>query len=537
MWQALYNWNSEKSEVTRHNINFYAVYIPTDIYWDVKNHTYSYQLKGFGDFAERISSFSVNSNVFTSLCDTFINIIKYELKDEDLEKELEISHSLIKAWKLNNNTIPQLKYIKEALNERIDDVNQLIQRLIFNHKNGDEIPHPDFFDLSFESSLELLIPKFQRIYELDDSKKWALCFDELEFAPLWLQKKLFKSLRSRKQYLLFKLSASPVLSLELEKSLLGEYRATSGNDVEMIKMWNASDKESFSIQIIQSRLKDGVIPREFLGENEIYSKGSGSYVEGSNFYIQLLELIEKDVSFKNFLLSKDVNINKPVAKDDGEKNTLFRKIKPIVYHRNAIISKNTGITSQKALGKRSRKKVIDLYSGIEVFRKVCDGNPRWLIGIINQILVKNKKATVSKRIQYNELLEAAKKFKNVIDNIPIGDNPKTLTELIASIAKYQYDQLLGSKFQMDPYGTFIVDRSISAIPNNYVQLIEKGISQGAFILVDSNNDSFDFEIRGQRIKLSFLFYILYSLPIRMYNATNLSDCFKGNNNQPTLFNS
>lgn len=183
---ALHSWSGIQAQTIRENINFYSIYISTDIYWDVKNQTYSSQLKKFGAFSKVISEFSVNSNVFKSLCDTFKNIITLELSDKDDEKEYELCKVLIDAWKLKS-TIPKIDYIIDALNLRIDNVNQLIQGLIFNYKTESDIPKEDFFALTFESSIEYLIPIFERIYGIQAKKKWALCFDELEFAPTWLQ--------------------------------------------------------------------------------------------------------------------------------------------------------------------------------------------------------------------------------------------------------------------------------------------------------------------------------------------------------------
>src|SRR5688572_27576204 len=80
---ALHSWNDPRAPRIKKEIAFYAVYISTDIYWDVKNQTYSSQLESFGNFSEKISIFSVNSNVFTSLCNTFLDVIKIDLADTD----------------------------------------------------------------------------------------------------------------------------------------------------------------------------------------------------------------------------------------------------------------------------------------------------------------------------------------------------------------------------------------------------------------------------------------------------------------------
>ncbi|MEA5402405.1 hypothetical protein VB776_05740 [Arcicella sp. DC2W] len=525
---ALNSWKGQKAETIKNTIPFYAIYISTDIYWDVKNQTYKSQLQKYGDLSLLISRFSVNTNVFTSLCDTFIDILEYESVDLNDEKEIELCKELISAWKLKS-VIPKLKFIKEALNRRIDEVNQLIQDIIFNFGEDSRLPYPEYFNLSFETSIELLIPIFERIFEIENKKKWALCFDELEFAPLWLQTQLFKSLRSRKQYILYKLSSSPILSLELDQSLIDDYRATSGNDYDLIKMWNLSDNE-FSIKIIESLLKKKyplADVNSYFGSNEIYNGESNSYKKGSKFYKEMIELLKKDDSFKMFLSEKNVNILNPIPINDNQKNTLYRKIKPIVYYRNAFIEENRLIKGKANKPSfRSRKSANELLSGIEVLSKICDGNPRWLIGITNSILVNSDEKEAKRTTQYKELLSAGQRFKNVIGNIPIGNNEHSIIDIVNKIASYFKDQLLGSHFKMDPYGTFIVDKNSSLIPDNIIELLDKGISQGAFILLDTDDGGFDFEIRERRFKLSYLFFVLYNLPLRVYGKVSLSVCLK-----------
>lgn len=533
---ALNSWKDKRANRIRKSIPFYAIYISTDIYWDVKNHTYSSQLERFGNFDQIISNFSVNSNVFTSLCDTFSYIIN-DNQFNDESKEIELCKTLIEAWKLTQ-VIPKLIYIKEALNKRVDEVNQLVQQVIFNYKKGDNIPHPSYFNLTFETSVEAIIPVFERIYNLSNEKKWALCFDELEFAPLWLQQKLFRSLRSRKQFLLYKLSASPILSLELEKLLQSEYPATSGNDMQIIKMWNSGDNETFSSQIITSLLRkkfSGKKSIDFFGSNEVYNS-SNLYTKGSSFFKKIIELAKKDPSFNHFLKERNIDPSNPVINDAKLKDTIYRKIKPIVYFRDFYIddiSKNNSKVTY-----RSRKKGNELFFGIEVLSKICDGNPRWLIGIITSILLKSSESGAEKNLQFDELHSAALRFKNVIANIPIGNNTSySLIDIIEKVGLYFKDQVLGEKFLMDPKGTFEVDSKEINLTDDIIFLLEKAISQGAIILVDSKDDNFDFRIRGKKFKLAYLFSLLYNLPLRSYPNVKLSECLRGIKqvNQKTLF--
>jgi energy-coupling factor transporter ATP-binding protein EcfA2 len=525
---ALHNWNNERAADIRTNLPFYAVYISTDIYWDVKNQTYSSELESFGSFSEKISQFSVTSNVFSSLCDTFKNILEIDLVCNDEAKEVELCRTLIKAWRLDL-TVPKIEYVKEALNERVDFVNQFIQDVIFNYKKNEDVNTPEFFNLSFETSLEYVIPVFERIYGLQGKKQWALCFDELEFAPLWLQEKLFKSLRSRTQYILYKLSASPILPSTIAKSLTGDYSATIGNDVSLVKMWGTSEADAFSRKIIESCLLRRLNihdAKAYFGSNEIYNKNPDSYKEGSAFYKEMLELLKKDDAFKSFLLDKNIDVSRPIPVDN-QKDVLFRKIKPIVAFRNYYLSENRKEGNKVKWNYRSRK-TGELYSGIEVLTKICDGNPRWLIAIVTSILSKSATRGMSEKLQYDEIISAAKRFQNVIANIPTGPNISTpLTDIIERVGQFFKYQVLGPVFNLDPKGTFIVDENLREISGEVVGLLEKGIAQGALILVDSDGQSFDFEVRGKRLKLSYLFFPLYEIPLRKYTDIKLSECLRG----------
>ncbi|NCI51377.1 hypothetical protein GWC95_15720 [Sediminibacterium roseum] len=526
---ALQSWQGDEAPHIRTSMPFYAVYISTDIYWDVKNNTYGSQLAPFGSFSERLSHFSVNTNVFKALCETFRDIINIHLEDRDENKEIQLCRAMIKAWKLPL-TIPKIEYVISALNNRVDDVNQLVHEVIYNANGPDDVPNEEFFNLSFESSIEYLIPFFETVYDIANKKKWALCFDELEFAPLWLQQKLFTSLRSRSsQYILYKLSASPILPTALEQSLKSTYSASPGNDVQMIKMWSSSDNEDFSLKLIDSlvRKKDRSLKTEtFFGTNDIYNKSPDSYQSGSVFFKQMTELIKKDDSFRDFLAKYHINITNPLPNNDNQKDTLFRKIKPIVYFRNYFIDENrkgkSGITK---ITYRSRK-VNELYSGIEILKRVCDGNPRWLIGITNSILSKTTGRECDKKTQAAELLNGAERFSNVIANIPVGESQYTLLDILERTGNFFNDQVLGKRFQMDPKCSFTVNDSKFEIDNALVDLLEKGVSQGAFILLNSDSESFDFEIRNQRFKLSYLLSVKYKLPLRRYPAIKLSECLQ-----------
>lgn len=306
--------------------------------------------------------------------------------------------------------------------------------------------------------------------------------------------------------------------------------------MQIIKMWTSKDNEKFSRKIIDSLLynKFGHTNSvSFFGTNDIYNKAQDSYEKGSVFYREIKSLIAKDDAFKAYMSDKIDNIDNPVPGNKAQKDTLFRKIKPGVYFRNYFIEKNkVNSNGTIEISYRSRK-TIELFAGIEVLAKICDGNPRWLIGIVSSILSKANEKGADKKLQYDELSSASKRFQNVIANIPIGVNSTlTLVDVIDKIGTFFYNEILGPKYHLDPRGTFKIDESDVDVPESIVTLLEKGISQGALILLECDDDSFDFEVRSHRFKLSYLFFILYKLPLRNFPAVRLSECLKNIQNHP-----
>ncbi|MDP2161391.1 MAG: hypothetical protein Q8K02_12980 [Flavobacterium sp.] len=540
---ALYNWNDPKAKEFIEKIPFFAVYIPTDISWILKEDSIKYN-KISDAFKESISKFAVNTNVYESLCDTFINILKYELIDQEEDKEIELCINLIDRWELKKSTVPKLPYVKEALMKRRDDVTKIIPKYLLN--KSCEVLNQDFFYLDYLTSVPTVVSIFKRIFNLNDSKKFALCFDELEFAPKWLKRDLYECLRSTNQNLLYKLSSSPTLPKEVEDVLKSEYGASVGNDFDPIKMWELQSNNDFPIKIIQSLLsingKSNNL-ESYFGSNFRFIKGTETYDVGSHYINEIKELIEKDYSFREFLSNYGIDVNNPLPKTEEQKVSVYRKMKPVVYFRNYFV-KEFVVENERPILKPTRKHV-DLYSGLEVLLNITDGNPRWLIGLINSILSRSKSSKVDPSVQYDEIIKVSDRFINFIKNTPMNfshSEDLTMDGFFDLIGKYFQNELLGKKFQSEPISTFTFDLKESP---DLELIIEKALLQGALILVGNEKEIYDFEINNKRFKLSYLYYPKYKLPLRMNKQIKLSSIIKesiseekksNKDNQPKLFN-
>lgn len=528
---ALYSWQEKYSKEIREKIAFYSVYISTDIYWNAQKDSYNKQLSNFPKYSEVVSKVAVTTNVLYALCETFENIIKYELNILDEEKEVELSKSLIKEWALPP-TIPRLSMIKESLLRRTDLLNRHIQRTVFNYNKDSEVKaDEDYFFLDFHSAVQMAISVFERTVLINGKGKWALCFDELELAPDWLQERLFQSLRSRTQNILYKLSASPIVPK------FKEMLATPGNDLKLIKMWphgKNDDYLKFSETLVKSLLikKYGVPidPEVIFGSNPLFSKESdkNDYNEGGETWQEIKDLAINDSELRDLLKKNKIDPNNPVAIDKRKLDTVLRKIKPIVYFRNYYGPYQERLGKKKA---RSRK-ASTLFYGKEVIYKICDGNPRWLIGIINEMLSKNsnKKVSKIKEVDQASVLEhIAEQFSNVIKTIPeavieINNKVYSLSGILKEIGDSFYKEIVLGKFQKDPHSTFFIDKNID---DEFIRILEKGVYQGAIIFVNPSENAFDFEMKNKRFRLSYLFSPLFKIPLRKYSVVALSKCLSG----------
>ncbi|MBI3510939.1 MAG: hypothetical protein HY064_09745 [Bacteroidetes bacterium] len=530
---ALYSWKDELAEEFRQKISFYAVYISTDIYWNAQKDSYNEQLKSMPKYALAVSKVAVTTNVLYALCETFENILKYKIENNDISQEIELSKTLIEGWSLPP-TIPNIAMVKESLLRRADLLNRHIQKTIFNCVDDSEVKlENDFFFIDYDPVIINAISAFERIYKITNNPRWALCFDELELAPIWLQDRLFNSLRSRTQKILYKLSASPILSISDNIS------ASPNNDLKLVKMWphGKRDKyQEFSEAILKSLLfkkfNRDIEPELIFGSNPLFRKDheKKDYEEGGETWKQIIDLAKDDPDLRKLLQGHHINPKNPqVGVENRRKlDTVLRKIKPIVYFRNYYSTYDIKSKNRKA---RSRK-ASTLFYGKEVIYRICDGNPRWLIGIVEAILTKcnnNRIQKISDASQAMVLKNIADQFYNVIKTIPgavfqTKHKMYTLSGILKEVGDTFFNEIVIDKFQRDPHSTFTIDKGLNP---SIIKILEKGAYQGAIILIDPAENSFDFEMRGKRFRLSYLLSPLFKIPLRKYAAIPLSKCLTG----------
>ncbi len=539
-WQRDENQNIESP-------SFFSIYIPTDIQWKKQVDDFEKEFSDNPSYKDLVTKLIVTTNVLISLCDTFSNILEFKTPHEnDLINEAELCTQLINDWKISKPASTNLASVKHALLNRLKDINSHIKKVRTLKLNEEQIEYPDYYYDEYLMLVVIGCNAFENIFKHDPffksrSFKWALCFDELEIAPTWLQTELLALLRSTPyQNIFFKLTMVPLVLLDDQ---IQGIHAREDQDFKVIRTWTYSkdsldDWQDFSRRLIQDKFrrryygkvnplglfgKDSLdlnIARTFRNEPD-FSEKSG-YTEGSLIWRLFKELASFDMSFRKFLTLKKINPNNPVPFEKTQEDEIFRKIKPIALYRYQF-------RSQSNIGKKRSRKNPALYYGIPFLYHLCDGNPRTLIGVIDEflrILQTNKQQierfhiSVQSRLVYNNSRKYLEGIYNHPDsNVQYLNKYINLGKFLEKIGDYFRYKLIDDDFKMDPSNCFIVDRDV---PSQIVELLKVAMHLGAIIYLDPKETFSKNGLIGKRFRLSYFLFPHFQLPIVEYNEVQLS---------------
>lgn len=542
-------WSDSYGTEIKKKIQYISFYIPSDIQWKNQFDYLEKYLSFDKDLIQIIVQFLFASNVQIALTKTFKSVVDFDdktLKDK-LNYEYEICKGLITDWDLSKETLPTFDNIELSILTRIKVLNNLVSKSIFQQTSAEirqkveDYVFTDFFDL-----IKIGCKIFENFYFNGKSHKWALCFDELEIVPKFLQLKLISFLRSVDQKFIFKLTTTPLFQVD-------DYNldVTQGNDFSPIKLWvyneNGLNKwEKFCSELILKRLHkkygqfinelseifgesnlDKIIKNELsdLKNDEKESLGfKGKFVQNdwnnNSSFFMFKRLAEIDSSFKEFLEKRGIDSSNPITKDPITKKAVFLKYKVDVLYR--LIYKG-----------RTRRNA-PIHGGIPHLFDICDGNPRLIIGLIDEILKSSNFSPenceeISLSLQSSITIDASEKYFNLLKNHPdstiiINNSEFNLaSDLIARIGLYMRDNLLGEEFNKSAPTTFIVDEDINA---KMIGLLEIALYLGAIVYLDPVESLSKTGILNKRFRLSGFLTPKFKIPSRINSQVKLSTILK-----------
>jgi hypothetical protein len=286
-----------------------------------------------------------------------------------------------------------------------------------------------------------------------------------------------------------------------------------------------------------------VTPDAFFSRSVFAAEGSEepekSYQQGSTEYEVFKELASWDQSFRQLLTAKQVDPENPIPKSEPEKDQFFRKVKPIALLRLEFMTEK---------GARSRKRPT-IFSGKEAVYAMSEGNPRWLIGLLNDFadlgVLGGNRAGETLHVRYADqarlLNTASQRFLSLIKASPFklreqqiglsGAQDVTLLQFINVIGAYFNSEIYCRDFPLDPIGSFTVPNDVD---ETTVSMIEQLLELGGLVYIGSSPQDVPRAIRGARFRLSFILAPIYKLPLRTYRGVPINDVLMGLHDEQQL---
>jgi len=542
---ALEKWDSENQTNLYNSLPFHTVYIPTDIQWKHQLEEVGKKFPNNSEFTQFVSSATVTINILLSLCETFSYLIRKLQSEEYSDEETKFCKQLANHWKLRGPIIPSIDGVKISLLQTVSNLNAKTKKAILTSTH-----FTDFDDIVFHDFIELVriaCLSFETIFKGNKVSRWALCFDELEIAPDWLQYKLLESLRSSDQKILFKLTTAPIISLYQEVKEKFVIQASENNDFNVVRIWTTTQHErtgwfKFCEEIANKRIAkrfDNVKSlEEIIGISDLdfgIVESSGlprsSFIEVKDVYAQktptwyvFTQLSKIDPSFRSFLLSKGISPTNPVPSTGTQRNEVFRKMRQLAIYRYHFKKENSS--------RRSRK-IVPLYYGTRTLYEMCDGNPRIFIGFIDEIIKRaESEPRTCKPLSINQqariATEISSRYIAVLAAYPgatvtIGNNDKNIKELIDDIGDYIYNKLINEDFTIDPSTSFKIDQDINS---KLTRLLELALYLGAIVYLDGQEAISEKGVVDKKFRLSYILSPYFRMLIREYKDINLSTILK-----------
>ena len=538
---ALANWKHPDAANYSTALDFTGVFVATDISWSEQ-----LNLLGKGTLDDQTSRvlalacFATHSlrAVVTAFQQRAALAADYPDSPHAVSIQPDIEAAIVleiaEAWYIKG-IAPSLYSLRQALTRRLAHIWEIgSQEAILGEAGRQErLSSSTFLHIHFLSAAAYAIEVFEHKLRLG-AGKWAYAFDELELAPLLIQRELIRSIRSTEEKFLFKLALNPFTpnTYLLQNAL----SPAPGQDFDQISLWYAEKRVAQSFcnglwsELTKSTGVEGLSPEEVLGTSyfesstEDYQEQRSAYAPGSRWSKRFQSLAAKDESFLHYLKERSIDTQALHLMRDVDRAAEVRKIAPVVALRE-FYRRETD-PEQEQGGRRSRK-TATLYTGADSIFALTEGNPRIFLGLLGTLLADargRRSLSVPPPVQAEQLLGAAEKFLATLRTIPIptdGSGVRVgVVALLRRIAKYFHDDATKGPFKPAPIGSFTVD---SKTPDAVIATLTQALNAGAIIYVPDDQGSVIItSLRGKKFRLSYLLAPLYGFPIRLGRDIALS---------------
>lgn len=541
---ALRAWRHENKTRFLDSLSFSAVYVASDSGWNSRLALIKPESAEFKLF-EILQNATFVTYLMMSMLDAVGEAADIGDEDEDAlqkfrirlnsNKEGELSSELAKRWILDLE-FSSFRAMRFALEDRIS----LIDNIYFQIANLErkvelaELQDHRFLSIDLISAMKAFVTTINELCE-DRDRTWAFCIDEVEILHPSFELALLRSLRSTKdQRIRFKISASPFSRTHFPQS--DSTSPMGGHDFTPITLTYARKNESmrFSRQMLDALLKEAGLKTtayKIFGSSKFEpSRPQDSrdpkhpYAKGGERYADLKELERDDPGFASYLNRRNINLEDIDGKSEDARAEI-RKLIQIAEIRREFGATNILTTPGGSIARyRSRKRIGDLYTGAESLLTICDGNPRWLIGLFRPLIDQAKlHRRISRSAQARSITTAIARFLSLLTTIPFPQSAQRqlpITRIIDGIGQFFFTDITNREFKTEPFLSFIVDDRLNEAE---LDAIGAALNQGAFVFIPSQeNEHCTGDIRDKRFRVSYLLCPRYKLPLMYGQPTPLS---------------
>lgn len=526
--RALDAWTHELAEEITPQIDYTGVFIPTDISWSTTARTMT-----SAGVPESVAEHFVSAMFTLFVVQCFISSVRERIRfspAQEAELVSEVSHAL----ELKPVT-PSLHSVETALASERTRMQRLaiVESLIGPSGRSDRIAGMPHLGRDPLQTISVVLTSLDGLLDRPTGK-WALLFDELELAPRPIRDQLTASLRSIDSRLLLKLSMAPYLAHGVERD--SGQDATPIDDFEEVHLTygykqNAVEfsRELFK-SLVHARSGQSLDPRELLGSSDFESEvdvddTSGTYRPGGRAQKQFASLASKDATFRAYLEQHGVALDELAHGAPSERASDIRKVRSLVTVRSEF-RKSDDDWAHGETRLRSRKVYTHVYAGADGLFAMLEGNPRWLLVVLNQLLIEGEgRRGLSKNVQMKHVQRLANRFRALLRTIPVGDvqlaqSRRGVLTLVDQLGEFFRDAVIADDFSDDPPLAFYVD---SHTPEGLLVTIGRALNAGALVYVpESGDQSIVSSLKGKRFRLAYLLAPQYRLPLRIGRAVSLS---------------
>ncbi len=525
-------------------VDFNGVFVPTDIAW-------SAQLKAFGElgFEEGFATSLLESSFTAAVQRSLLEALETRLRlapapaqsaklptiEFDSNVEAQVSRAIASAWQLTPD-VPSILGLRLELSKHAMRIGEIARREARLGVEGRQARVQTYggLDSALVPSISIGLDAAEAAVPSIRGEKWALLFDELELAPAIIRNRILESMRSVDDRLIFKIALSPYSDdLNLLKSAMS---SMPGHDYDEISL-SYGRKESgldFTLDLMQSILRARAHPSENLlavfGESTFPVDTSvsarlrhlESSAENASRQTRLIrELARNDRSFRAYIDRTAGSVQAFLGLRGDQRAQKVRKVLPLVVVRSAFrVPDGSAVSGKRRYNTRKNPQI---YAGLVSLATTLEGNPRWIIGVMNTLLDESPGTSVSADRQSAELAKTANRFKALLATIPVPDTPplrrRGLVAFVDTVGSYFKERVIADDFNPDPVGSFIVDSHASEA---LLQVVGNALNNGAIVHVPEPGGSAVLtSLRGKRFRLSYLLATEYGLPLRLERDASL----------------